>query len=180
MKKANPASFARYRAAVEQARAYDRCAAVGGAAAKTACYIDKALANVGAVMLENVSGAVSTELDPRDAHDASALVARGRQVAGFYKDLGVPSERVLVRMPATWAAVTAARALEAEGISCHLVLVYAFSQAVAAAAAGVKVVQPNVGRLADYYDSEFSCVLDRPVEAENVPETNQPTNHSQN
>lgn len=33
-------------------------------------------------------------------------------------------DRVLLRMPATWAAIQAAKQLEAAGIACHLTLVY--------------------------------------------------------
>lgn len=38
--------------------------------------------------------------------------------------VGVDKDRVLLRMPATWAAIQAAKQLEADGIACHLVLVY--------------------------------------------------------
>lgn len=101
---------------------------------------DKALVNVGGLMLENVSGRVSTEVDPRVAHDTDKLIARGRQLAEMYADIGVPEDRIVLRMPATWQAVQAAKALEADGIACHLVLVYSFVQAAAAAQAGVCVV----------------------------------------
>ena len=43
---------------------------------------------------------------------------------GEYELLGVPLDRVLLRMPATWQGIQAARQLEAEGINTHLVLVY--------------------------------------------------------
>lgn len=42
----------------------------------------------------------------------------------MYKEVGVDQDRVLLRMPATWAAIQACKQLEAEGIACHLVLVY--------------------------------------------------------
>lgn len=42
----------------------------------------------------------------------------------MYREVGVDKERVLLRMPATWPAIVAAKQLEAEGIACHLVLVY--------------------------------------------------------
>ena len=164
---ANPASFARYKFSVDQARFYDACAALPPAE-RTACQVDKALANVGALMLENVSGRVSTEVDPRAANDAAQLLARGRRLTSFYDDLGVPRDRVLLRMPATWAAVQAARTLEAEGIACHMVLVYAFVQAAAAAQAGVSVVQPNVGRLCDWFDKHPGALRDH-LESKEAP-----------
>jgi transaldolase len=161
----NPASFERYKICVEQARFYDRCSLLTGAD-KTACQMDKALVNVGAMMLENVSGRVSTELDPRLAHDTPALVARGRQIMDMYKDLGVGSDRVILRMPATWEAIQAAAQLEADGIATQLVLVYSFAQGAAAAAAGASIIQPNVGKLDDWYASHPGVPRDPSVPRE--------------
>lgn len=146
----NAASLQRYKICVEQARFYDRCATKVGAD-KIACQLDKALVNVGAEMLQHVSGAVSTELDPRLAHDTDKLVARGRQIMSMYAELNVSPDRVILRMPATWEAIQAAHQLEREGFSTHIVLVYSFVQGVAAAQAGIAVIQPNVGKLNDWY-----------------------------
>lgn len=55
---------------------------------------------------------------------AAKLVARGRQLVAMYEEVGVGKDRVLLRMPATWAAIQAGKQLEVEGIACHLVLVY--------------------------------------------------------
>ncbi len=56
--------------AIERARVYDKCAAKTGGA-KLACQLDKALVNVGALFASQVegNGRVSTEVDPRLAHD---------------------------------------------------------------------------------------------------------------
>lgn len=111
-------------------------------------------------MLETVSGRVSTEVDPRLAHDTAALVARANQLVSLYTDLGVQRNRILLRMPATWEAIQAAKQLESEGLACHLVGVFSFVQAVAAAQAGASVVQVNVGRLADWYDRHPGVIRD--------------------
>ncbi|KAL4856616.1 putative transaldolase [Chlorella vulgaris] len=153
----NPQS--RYKFAVEQARFYDKCNLEVGAD-KTSCQVDKALVNVGAMFLETVLGRVSTEVDPRIAHDADKLLARGRQLVAMYQEVGVDKERVLLRMPATWAAIQAGKQLEAEGIACHLVLVYSFVQGAAAAQNGISVVQPNVGRLHDWYNRHPGMIRD--------------------
>ncbi len=55
---------------------------------------------------------------------ADKLLARGRQLVAMYQEVGVDKERVLLRMPATWAAIQAGKQLELEGVACHLVLVY--------------------------------------------------------
>lgn len=70
--------------------------------------------------------------------------------AQLYAELGVPVDRVLIRVPATWAGLQAAGALEKDGIATHAILVYSYVQGLAAAQAGVSVVQPNVGRIADW------------------------------
>lgn len=112
--------------------------------------MDKALVNVGALFLEKVSGLVSTEVDPKCARDEAALIARGRGLIALYAEMGVPKERVILRIPATWQGIQAAHALEAEGIATQVVLVYCFAQGAAAAQAGASLVQPNVGRLLDW------------------------------
>ena len=115
--------------------------------------IDTALANVGALFAKRVSGAVSTEVDPRVARDADAIVSRAKALLALYEERGVKRDRVLVRIPATWEGIEAAGRLEAEGTKTHVILVASFAQAAAAAQAGVAVVQPNIGALADWYRS---------------------------
>ncbi|PSC70606.1 putative transaldolase [Micractinium conductrix] len=154
-----PASMRRYQFAIQQARFYDKCQLEGGNDV-VSCQVDKALVNVGSMFLETVTGRVSTEVDPRIAHDKDKLVARGRQLVAMYHEVGVERERVLLRMPATWAAIQAGKQLEAEGIACHLVLVYSFVQGAAAAQNGIGVVQPNVGRLHDWYNRHPGVIRD--------------------
>lgn len=154
----NPASFLRYKFAIEQARYYDGCI---NAPDKVACQIDKALANVGALFLEHVSGRVSTEVDPRGADDPEKLLSSGRRLVKFYGEVGVPKDRILLRIPATWAGIQAAKTFEKEGIATHLVLIYSFVQGAAAAQAGVSVVQPNAGRLLDWYERHPGVIRDR-------------------
>ena len=115
--------------------------------------IDTALANVGALFAKRVSGAVSTEVDPRVARDADAIVARAKALLALYEERGVKGDKVLIRIPATWEGIEAAKRLEAEGKKTHVILVSSFAQAAAAAQAGVSVVQPNIGALADWYRS---------------------------
>lgn len=145
--------------AIEQARYYKMNDTVAGPE-RTALQVDKALANVGALMLESVSGRVSVEVDPRFAHDTSKLVARGHQLLSLFKDIGVSKDRILLRMPATWEAIQAAKQLEAEGVACHLIDVYSFVQAAAAAQAGVSVIQINAGRIEDWYERNPGMIRD--------------------
>ena len=64
------------------------------------------------------------QVDPRLAHDTGMVVERARQIVASYSDMKVPMDRILIRLPATWAAIQAAKQLELDGIATHVVLVY--------------------------------------------------------
>lgn len=49
---------------------------------------------------------------------------RAEGLLALYEEMGVPRDRVLVRVPATWEGIQAAKALEAQGVATHLILVY--------------------------------------------------------
>lgn len=38
--------------------------------------------------------------------------------------MGLPADKIIVRIPATWEGIQAAKKLEAEGIATHIILVY--------------------------------------------------------
>jgi transaldolase len=52
---------------------YDKCLQLNGDA-RLSCQLDKALANVGALLANEVEGRVCTEVDPRLAKDKGALM----------------------------------------------------------------------------------------------------------
>lgn len=146
----NPADLQRFKVAVERAVVYDKCSGLSGAA-KQACQLDKALVNVASIFAQQVEGRVSTEIDPRAAFDTGALVERGRNIMQLFEELDVPKDKYLLRIPATWEGIQAAKTLEAEGAATHIIMVYSFVQAAAAAQAGVSVISPNAGRIGDFY-----------------------------
>ncbi len=49
---------------------------------------------------------------------------RGRNIVDEYKEVGLSEDRYLLRIPATWEGIQAAKQLEDAGIATHLVLVY--------------------------------------------------------
>jgi hypothetical protein len=51
-------------------------------------------------------------------------VARGLGLVEMYRDAGLPVNRVILRLPATWQGIQAARQLEAAGIATQVFLVY--------------------------------------------------------
>jgi transaldolase len=69
----------------------------------------------------------------------------------MYKEVGVDKSRILIKIPATWEGIQAAKILEKEGITCNMTLVFSLAQAVACAEAGATLISPFVGRISDYY-----------------------------
>lgn len=70
----------------------------------------------------------------------------------LYERNGIPRERVLIKIAATWEGIQAARILQTKhGVNCNLTLMFSLVQAIAAAEAGVFLVSPFVGRILDWY-----------------------------
>ncbi len=57
---------------------------------------------------------------------ADSIVERGRRLVGLFKEVGVPSDKYLLRIPATWQGIQAAKVLEGEGVATHLILIYRY------------------------------------------------------
>ncbi len=112
---------------------------------------DRLTIGVGALLSTLVPGRVSTEVDADQAHDTAATVAKARQFIQMYADAGVPREKILIKIAATWEGVEAARILQAEGIDCNLTLIFNPTQAIACAEAGAFLISPFVGRILDWY-----------------------------
>lgn len=112
---------------------------------------DRLTIGVGALLSTLVPGRVSTEVDADLAHDTTATVAKARQFIQMYADAGVPREKILIKIAATWEGVEAARVLQAEGIDCNLTLIFNPTQALACSEAGAFLISPFVGRILDWY-----------------------------
>ncbi|MGM1042177.1 transaldolase [Stenotrophomonas sepilia] len=112
---------------------------------------DRLTIGVGALLSTLVPGRVSTEVDADLAHDTAATVAKARQFIQMYADAGVPREKILIKIAATWEGVEAARILQAEGINCNLTLIFNPTQALACSEAGAFLISPFVGRILDWY-----------------------------
>ena len=114
--------------------------------------MDRLLVRFGCEILSLLPGRVSTEVDARLSFDTDATLARARRITQLYQAQGIDTEkRVLIKIAATWEGIQAAAVLEREGIHTNLTLLFAFSQAVACAQAGVKLISPFVGRIYDWY-----------------------------
>jgi transaldolase len=112
-----------------------------------------------------IEGRVSMEVDARLSFDAAASAARGRRLVALAAAEGLPRERVLVKLAATWEGIQAAQALQREGIACNLTLLFGFCQAVACAQASVQLISPFVGRIYDWHKKQLGANWDEAAHA---------------
>lgn len=119
---------------------------------------------VGKGILDIVPGRISTEVDARLSFNQAATTARARKLIGLYEALGIPKERILIKIASTWEGINAARELEQEGINCNLTLLFGFAQAAACADAGVYLISPFVGRILDWYKANTDVVINKPTD----------------
>lgn len=112
---------------------------------------DRLIVAMGQLILRQVPGRVSTEVDARLSFDVKGSLDKARRLIGLYQEAGVPPDRVLIKLAATWEGICAARVLEQEGVQCNLTLIFNFAQARACAEAGVYLISPFVGRILDWY-----------------------------
>jgi len=102
-----------------------------------------------------IPGRVSTEVDARLSFDKERTKAKAKELIALYASVGIPKERVLIKVASTWEGIQAARELERDdGIHCNLTLLFGFAQAVACAEAGVTLISPFVGRILDWYKAK--------------------------
>lgn len=139
-----------YRHIVEKAISEARKEA-SGASQIVPLLMDKLAVAFGVEILKIVPGRVSTEVDARLSFDKAGSVEKGRALISSYEKLGMPRERILIKLATTWEGVCAARELKKESINCNMTLLFSFAQAVACAEAGVQLISPFVGRILDWY-----------------------------
>jgi transaldolase len=105
----------------------------------------------GSEILKVVPGRVSTETSAKLAFDTAALIDEAHIFIGSYAKIGIPRERILIKLATTWEGIQAAKVLQKEGINCNMTLLFCLAQAVACAEAGAKLISPFVGRILDWY-----------------------------
>ncbi|MCX5513223.1 transaldolase [Kaistia algarum] len=119
--------------------------------AVAAAVADRLAVAFGAEVSKLVPGRVSTEVNADLSFDTEASLARARAIIADYKDLGVPREKILIKLASTWEGIRAAEVLQKEGIDCNLTLLFSLAQAAACAEAGVFLISPFVGRILDWH-----------------------------
>ena len=147
------AQLPEYQPLVDEAIAYGQSQREGDRGLIDAV-IDKLAVTFGARILDIIPGRVSTEVDARLSFDTDGTVAKARELIGLYREIGIDSDRILIKIASTWEGIQAARQLEAEDIHCNLTLLFGFGQAVACAEAGATLISPFVGRIYDWYKAD--------------------------
>ena len=112
---------------------------------------DKFAVDVGTAISKLVPGRVSTEVDARLSFNTAATIAKAHQLVALYKENGLGTDRILIKIASTWEGTQAARELEKAGIQTNLTLLFHMCQARACAEAGVFLISPFVGRILDWY-----------------------------
>jgi len=113
--------------------------------------MDKLAVNFGVEILGIIPGRISTEVDARLSFDTDATVTRAESLIALYKQAGIDTSRILIKIASTWEGIQAAAELERRGIHCNLTLMFSLAQAIAAAEAGATLISPFVGRIMDWY-----------------------------
>jgi len=140
--------------------------------------IDMLFVLFGREILNIVPGRVSTEVDARLSFDKEGSIAKARKFIALYEELGVPKDRILIKLGSTWEGIQAAKVLEEQhGIHCNLTLLFSFAQAVACAEAGVTLISPFVGRILDWYVANTGTKSFEPTEDPGVKSVTQIYNY---
>lgn len=113
--------------------------------------IDQLIVYFGHEILKRIPGRVSTEVDVRASFNTNETIHRANKIIDLYRQLGIPKEKVLIKIVSTWEGIEAARVLQSQGINCNLTLLFSLHQAIACAQARVKLISPFVGRIYDWY-----------------------------
>jgi transaldolase len=142
-----------YKSLVEKAIADGRRSGATGAALLNQIS-DHLLVLFGIEILKIVPGRVSTETDANFSFDTAALIDKAHRFISRYKELGMPRERILIKIASTWEGIRAAEVLQKEGINCNMTLLFSLEQAVACAEAKAKLISPFVGRILDWYKAK--------------------------
>ncbi len=115
---------------------------------------DRLAVGVGTELTRLVPGRVSTEVDASLSFDTQGTIDKARAIIGAYRELGIESDRILIKIASTWEGIQAARVLQREGIDCNLTLLFSLVQAMACAEAGVFLISPFVGRILDWHTKQ--------------------------
>ena len=97
-----------------------------------------------------VSGPVSAEVV---ATEAPEMIAEGLKLAKI-------ASNIAIKVPLTWAGLTACKAFASEGHMVNVTLCFSAAQAILAAKAGATFISPFIGRLDDIHLDGMDLIAD--------------------
>jgi transaldolase len=121
--------------------------------------INQIAVDLGTEISKIIPGYISTEVDPSKSFDILATINEAHKIIQLYRDNNVDTDRILIKIAATWQGIKAAEILEKQGIKCNMTLIFSLVQAKACAEAGITLISPFIGRITDWYKDnqiEFS------------------------
>lgn len=105
-------------------------------------------------ILKVIPGRVSIEIDPAVAFDQKKTETEAYKIVESCQFRRISLKRILVKIPATWEGILAAKELERQNIKCNLTLVFSDIQALACAESGATLISPFVGRISDWWSNK--------------------------
>jgi transaldolase len=151
------ASKPEYAALMDDAVRY-ACAHEDRPEARLDLALDKLAVNFGTELSRIVPGYISTEVDARLSFDTAATIRRAERLIALYREAGVDTARILIKIAATWEGIRAASALKDKGIACNLTLVFCTAQAALCGEIGLFLISPFVGRISDWYKAHGATI----------------------
>jgi len=101
---------------------------------------------IGCLILEKISGLVSTEVDAKYSFDVERSVIKAKHFLKLYHLFGVDRKRILIKLGTTYEGTQACRQLQAEGINCNMTLVFTWEQALMCHHSNAYLISPFVNR----------------------------------
>ena len=82
--------------------------------------LDKLFVNFGVELTKHVPGYVSIEVDARLSFDVEKSLTRARRIIALCAELGVPKERILIKLASTWEGIKVSEGSSAQVGACSL------------------------------------------------------------
>lgn len=135
---------------------------------------------LGTEILKHIPGRVSSEVDAHLSYSTTATYDKALTLLDLYAKRGIDPSRVYIKIASTWEGIQACAALQKQGISCNMTLLFNMAQvwlgisvwaveqhppnamhtqAVAAADAGASLISPFVGRIRDWHMKASGCTF---------------------
>jgi transaldolase len=102
-----------------------------------------------------IPGHVSIELNANLAFRIEPSLRQAEDLVRLSNQVGI-SNKILIKVPATWEGIQVCQMLSNKSIRCNMTLVFSLVQAVLCQKAKAHTISPFVGRIADYYNSSVN------------------------